>query len=314
MKGIMAFIGTCYSALVFGQELALPEGLQLLHSADKQSRQLLIRKGFYQLNNFSFTASTDSTGVCTVTKTKHPYSTVVAITQPQANNWEHGLLLAGFEKTALSGGATRYIKDDITVLLTPAPPVVNIVVEKRNLPGKKEIRYAEDLLAFNSHRQVARIFGNDLVVRDSLVHADGTLEPCTVLMPNTAWEVIFIWTDKLHNYGLQQIRIGGNRHTQTALQQNGAVAQSNWISRQGVYPGMRLWQLEQHHGQPLRICSGTQLCATEKGRIDFRQLNLELRCLYCPDAPQKTPVFTATPTDPYNSMFVATLILQPAAH
>lgn len=317
----MLLLLLCNAISLSAQHIALPEALQLLNASPRQMHQVLGRKG-YQQQEFRSTdiiyyAANDSLGFYTIKKMQHPYGAMLvlctSVTTTEAQ-WHNSLHAAGFVLLTYNDNGKRYAKANLTVTVqgSAQPEGIIVTVENRHLPRRKDIRYAEDLLAFNSHQQLEHVFGTGNVVHDSFVHNDGGEEPCSVLYPNTPLEAVFLWKDAMNGYGLQQLRVGGNRHTKKAREQSATIAQSNWMSRQGVYPGMRLLQLERHHGQLLSICPGNTVCAHSGGFIDFTQLGLELSCIYCPDDATETTHFAAAPTNLHNSMFVATLILRPS--
>lgn len=218
-------------------------------------------------------------------------------------------------------------KKDVTITAAPennpheGKQWYNVVIEKRILPKLRELIYAEDLLAFNSHQQLQEVFGARQVTKDKYLNPDGTAMNCSVIYPGTSKEAVFLWKDPENMRDLGCIRIGGNKHTSGSFRYSNQVALNQWRSKQGIYATMTLQQLQVLNQSPVRFygwgggASGT-LCKDNQGRIDFKTLDLALDCFNCNDDAYfgKYPHQSDEALEENRRIYVTTMIFYPPAH
>jgi hypothetical protein len=157
---------------------------------------------------------------------------------------------------------------------------------KKNLPRKKDLMWAEDLLQFDSQEYLADVFGKENLKTDLFYYTETETNKCTVLFPNTNQEVIFIWNDEMNLKDLSFILIGGNLRPKDVDDNRRPVAHNVWRSKQGIQCGMSLNEMQMINEQPVRFYnwnaeSAGYLAPNNKGKIDFSQLGIVFNCLNC---------------------------------
>ncbi len=157
-----------------------------------------------------------------------------------------------------------------------------------DFPDPREIRYADDLLAFTSHEYLAYYFGEQAVKKDIYQFSPDLRTHCSVLFPNTARQVVFIWKDGANYRTVDQLLFGSQPKLLNTPYTAGFVAENNWMSRSGLHAGMTLYQLRLLNGSDLRFFGGRSaksgLVLPEKtGKLDFGREQLILGCVNCTD-------------------------------
>jgi hypothetical protein len=160
------------------------------------------------------------------------------------------------------------------------------LIEKNTLPKVKEVAYAEDLLQFTSHEYLTAFFGPRNVRKDVFHYTDTEVNKCSVLFPNTSREVIFIWNDEVNYRKPAFLIVGGNLQTKGTANYRLETVQNEWQTRQGIYSGMQLQELQKLNGEKVNFYSWTTdrpgvLAPTKTGAIDFSRLSLVFNCLNC---------------------------------
>jgi hypothetical protein len=156
---------------------------------------------------------------------------------------------------------------------------------KKELPRKKDIIYAEDLLLLDGHEYLVDVFGRENVKADVFYYSETEKNLCSVLFPNTNRQVVFVWNDETNLKNISFILIGGDPKLKDAVTRV-AVSSNTWISRQGIYCGMNLVELQNLNKESLRFYNWNQetaghLAPDNKGQIDFSQLKLVFNCMNC---------------------------------
>jgi hypothetical protein len=159
-------------------------------------------------------------------------------------------------------------------------------IEKEVLPKLREIQYAEDLLPLRSHEYLLATFGPQNVVRDVFHYSESETNRCSVLFPNTPREVIFIWDDETNYRDVSFLIIGGNLLNSGSARNSTMVTTNEWQSKQGVYAGMKLEELQAlNQGKVSFHGFSTEkpgmLTSTSGGKLDFNRLGIVLSCLNC---------------------------------
>ncbi|MFL5742671.1 MAG: hypothetical protein ACJ75B_20780 [Flavisolibacter sp.] len=156
---------------------------------------------------------------------------------------------------------------------------------KKELPKKKEIMWAEDLLQLDAQEYLIDIFGRENVKTDTFYFTETEINRCSVLYPNTSREVIFIWNDETNLKDISFILIGGNLHPREVTDFK-SIAHNTWTSRQGLSCGMTVQEIEALNKEPVRFYnwhaeSAGYLAPNNKGAIDFSRIGLVFNCLNC---------------------------------
>ena len=94
-----------------------------------------------------------------------------------------------FQKEDMTINTKEEMKDEIKVY--------RMVLEKKPVPTGSSIRFAEDLLLFDSHENLVALFGATNVRRDMYYFSNTDSVRCSILFPNTPRQAIFIWEDQV---------------------------------------------------------------------------------------------------------------------
>jgi hypothetical protein len=161
-----------------------------------------------------------------------------------------------------------------------------MVVERAPLPKAKDIAFAEDLLQFTSHEVLKAVFGDENVTQDVFHYSESEKNNCSILFPNTSREVIFIWSDEQNFRKPDFLIVGGHLQTFGSKLQDNQLAQNEWRSRQGVFPGMKLEELQDLNGKAVSFYGwgsdqAGMLAPANKGKLDFSRIGLVFNCLDC---------------------------------
>jgi hypothetical protein len=190
--------------------------------------------------------------------------------------------------------------------------------EKIALPRLRDIIYAEDLLQLNSHECLTELFGKDNVRKDEFYYSPADSNRCTVLYPNTNREAIFIWNDEENMRELSFIIIGGHLKTGDKIDNVNQIKHSAWKSKQGLFCGMSLLEIQELNRQPVKFYnwnteSAGYLTPQNKGQLDFEQMGMVLNCLNCNYVDNvKTNILQSDRAlDENQKVFLATMIVLP---
>lgn len=155
---------------------------------------------------------------------------------------------------------------------------------KKPIPRLKDIRFAEDLLQLDSHECLVEVFGTQNVKKDSFYFSATESKNCTVIFPNTSRQAIFIWDDEENFRKISFIIIG--EQVNKSDEDINTVLLSDWKSKQGLYCGMSLKEVETLNKEPVsfynwRTQSAGLLAPKNKGAIDFGRLMPVFNCMNC---------------------------------
>ncbi|MGC4103293.1 hypothetical protein [Ferruginibacter sp.] len=227
------------------------------------------------------------------------------------------------EKDSLTAPSLLFQHNDVTVLVSSKAidtlTEYSFFVKKQDLPRPKEISYAEDLVYFNSHEQLRFYFGEKNVQKDIYYLSDQQLGKCSVLFPNTSRQVVFLWADAANNCGLAKIYIGGQLMAASTMQYEQNIPENEWRLRDGIRPGMSLYQLRRLNDAAFNFNGGrsanTGLVATDStGKLDFKKASIILGCMNCTDDGfTRTAVINSDDAiQEERILFVHTIILDPS--
>ena len=188
---------------------------------------------------------------------------------------------------------------------------------KKDLPRKKDMIYAEDLLYLDSHEYLVEMFGRINVKPDMFYYAENDSNRCSVVFPKTSREAIVVWKDEVNMREIAFIIVGGNLRStgnETMISQSFSV----WRSRQGPYCGMPLKELEMINKEPVKFFnwnteSAGCLVPKNKGEVDFSKLGIVLNCMNCSfiKVSQNSIIDSQTAIDELQKVFVTSLIIVP---
>jgi hypothetical protein len=241
-------------------------------------------KGEEVIRKISYQEDDKAPGVSYQTSSQREYSALLqdlrksgyACYDPAADESK----LALYQKGTCTVSTSVEVKDSVTFY--------TVSIQKTTLPKAKEISFAEDLLKFNSHECLTAFFGDGNVKKDVFHYTDTEVNKCSVLFPNTSREVIFIWNDEINYRHPAFLIVGGHLQTRGTQDYTLETVQNEWQTKQGVFSGMQLQELEKLHGSPISFYSWKTdrpgvLAPTNTGAIDFTRLSIVFSCLNCTD-------------------------------
>lgn len=159
-----------------------------------------------------------------------------------------------------------------------------IKASKRTIPKPRELLFAEDLLQLDSHEYLAAAFGRQNIKTDWFPLSANEAKKCTIIFPNSSRQAIFLWKDGDNQREISFIIIGEqwSSHEKAAT----TIVLSDWRSRQGIYCGMSLKELQNINQEPInfynwRTESAGFLAPKNHGQIDFEQLKPVFNCMNC---------------------------------
>jgi len=227
------------------------------------------------------------------------------------------------EKDSATAPALLFQHNDITVAISSKTmdtlTEYSFLVRKQALPKPKEIVYADDLLAFNSHEYLRYYFGEQNVKRDVYYLSDKRVGKCTVLFPNTNRQVVFLWADGGNNCNLSKIYVGGQLMAETNMEYESNIPENLWRLKSGVRPGMSLYQLRRLNDAAFNFNGGNSsstgmIAADSTGKLNFKTESIILGCMNCTDPAfyKKTVMNSDEAILEERILFVQTIILDPA--
>ncbi len=192
-------------------------------------------------------------------------------------------------------------------------------IKKQELPRPKEISFAEDLVAFNSHEQLRFYFGDKNVKKDIYYLSEQQIGKCSVLFANTSRQVVFLWADGDNNCNLAKIYIGGQLMAESSLQYDQNVPENLWRLKDGVRPGMSLYQLRQLNDAAFNFNGGNSkntgmISSDSTGKLDFKKERIILGCMNCSDPAfnKKNVVNSDDAIGDERILFIHTIIIDPS--
>jgi hypothetical protein len=192
------------------------------------------------------------------------------------------------------------------------------IIERKELPKAKDLVFAEDLLPINSHEYLCSIFGEGAVKKDVFYYSETETNTCSVLFPNTNRQLIFVWNDEKNYSNTAFILVGGQLRSTSATQSTMSIEHNLWRSRQGVYSGMTLRELQALNEEPINFYSWGQeqegmLAPKNHGKLDFTRIGLVMNCLNCNDGSyqQAEVVSSESQIQQDKKVYVSTIIILP---
>ena len=207
---------------------------------------------------------------------------------------ERSLIQSGFfydkKKGITVKGSVFFQKGNITVQARPdsesSDAGYTFILKERKLPSA--VKYAEDLLQFDSHEYLASFFGTQNVKRDMYYFSEKELKKCSVLFSGTKYQVVFVWGDEANLNNLLYILVPHVLPTASAEGNHPATGNSEWQFKSGIYAGMDIKSLLRLNEMDFNIYGSESELAfmikpADKGRINFKNTAVMLGCSNCDD-------------------------------
>lgn len=167
-------------------------------------------------------------------------------------------------------------------------PQYNFKLKVKKIPSA--IKYAEDLLQFDSHEFLVSFFGEKNVKKDIYYFTEKELRKCSVLFSGTRYQVVFVWEDENNLNNISYILVPHTLTTAGAAEEKeNAITENNeWKFKNGIYPGMDIKELLRLNEIDFDIYGNKSDLAfmvkpAENGRIDFKKTAVTLTCNGCHD-------------------------------
>jgi hypothetical protein len=193
----------------------------------------------------------------------------------------------------------------------------SITFHEKNLPINY-IHFAEDLLQFTSHEYLTYFFGANNVKKDVYYFGEDNISKCSVLFVNTKLQVIFIWRDELNRRKIGNLLFGGRHKLKSQGENDGFIAESDWLLKSGVHSGMSLAELRRLNEKNIAFCGGDApnpglVFPESTHKVDFKNADIVLGCMDCDDDKFiHTKVMNADKAlNEGRALFILTIILYP---
>lgn len=299
---ILLFI--CYPSL-YGQVITADDLFTLTSLPDKKIHNYVSRKGFVQTfrnieggdivqEYFYRNSGKQSSDSAVRYLSRFITKGSAGFAYQTSSDIEYTTILKELKEEGFSSGNERndsslfFQKNDITVKVSDELQdelrIYRFRIDRKEMPAS--VKYADDLLAFDSHENLAYVFGRENIKKDMYFFSDKEVNKCTVLFPNTNRQVIFMWEDQANYRKPSFILIGGSLRAESSTDFNEAISMSKWRCKSGLYPGMRLQELVDLNESDFNFFGSNSEFALmavpeKKGDIDFKRTGILLGCFNC---------------------------------
>jgi hypothetical protein len=183
-----------------------------------------------------------------------------------------------FQKGNISIQAASTEKDGI--------PQYSLKLQVKKIPST--VKYAEDLLQFDSHELLVSFFGDVNVKKDRYYLSEKELRKCSVLFSGTRYQVVFVWGDENNLSNPLYILIPHVLPTADPEKNNAFTGTNEWQFKNGIYPGMAIKELLRVNEEDFDIYGSQSELAfmvkpVESGKINFNKTAVTLSCNNCDD-------------------------------
>jgi hypothetical protein len=214
-------------------------------------------------------------------------------------------------------------KGDMTVRISQDTrdevKVYRIMLQRRPGPSGSAVRYADDLLSFDSHQALIAMFGQSNVKRDIYYFTELDTSRCSVIFPNSNRQAIFLWDDQETYRGLSFLIVGGGLHAYSRSdEQTESIALNAWRSSTGLFTGMRISEIVRINEADFTIYGinsefGLMAVPEKKGVIDFKQTGVVFGCLNCSGSPmmRKDKISAQAAIDTRLQLYITSIVLFP---
>lgn len=213
------------------------------------------------------------------------------------NDYQAGqqrLIKAGFlydtSKDMSKEAATIFQKANITIkassVMEDSVMQYCFTLKENAIPAS--VRYAEDLLQFDSHEFLVSYFGRENVKKDMYYLSEKELKKCSVLFGGTQRQVVFVWDNETYLNDLAYILVTNSLPTEGGKKADPLAGNNEWKLKNGVCPGMALKDLLKINETDFDIYGNkSELSFLVKpnsfGKIDFKKTAVMLTCHECFD-------------------------------
>jgi hypothetical protein len=194
-----------------------------------------------------------------------------------------------------------------------------IVVERKPVPSSSKVRFAEDLLNFDSHQALIAMFGQNNVKRRYYYFTEQDTVRCSVIFLGTDRQAIFLWEDQENFRKLSFLIIGGTLHAGAEPEETQSVALNAWRSSSGLFTGMRLSEILRINEGDFNIYGyqsefAMMAVPEKKGVIDFKATGAVFGCLNCHGNPtmRKEKISAQAALDARVQLHVTSIVLSPS--
>ena len=183
-----------------------------------------------------------------------------------------------FQKGNVSIETSANVEDSITQY--------TFTLRQRKFPSS--IKYAEELLQFDSHEFLESFFGKQNVKKDLYYFSEKELKKCSVLFSGTRYQAVFVWGDENNLNHLSYILVTNILPTEGAKNNNPLSGNNEWQFQNGIHPGMPIKDLLKINQMDFDIY-GTEsdlafmVKPEVSGKIDFKKTAVLLSCSSCFD-------------------------------
>lgn len=165
-------------------------------------------------------------------------------------------------------------------------PQYTFLLKKKEMPVPDSIRYAEDLLKFDSHEYLVSFFGAANVKKDNYYFSEKEFKKCSVIFGNSPRQAVFIWDDENNYNQLSCVLISNVILTESAIKFDGIIGINEWELTNGIYPGMSLKELLKINEADFEFYGEKSELAwivksNTAGKIDFKKMLVTLSCNNC---------------------------------
>lgn len=163
-------------------------------------------------------------------------------------------------------------------------PLYSFALKQKKIPV--DLKYADDLLHFDSHELLVAYFGEQNVKKDMYYLTEKELKKCSVLFSGTAWQVVFVWNDDIYLSKLFYLIVTNHLPTKGGENSNPLAGNNRWQLKNGIYPGMPLRDLLKINEMDFDIYGNKSefsflVKPNENGKVDFKKTAIMLNCTGC---------------------------------
>lgn len=213
------------------------------------------------------------------------------------NEYQQGiqkLIKSGFFydtlKDVTKGGSVLFQKRNINIQgdakMQDSSWQCSLILIEKAIPAT--LRYADDLLNFDSHEFLSSYFGKENVKRDIFYFEEKDFKKCSVLFGGTQRQAVFVWEDSIYLSKLLYILVTNKLPTEGGLKGNPLAGNNLWRLKNGIYAGMDLRELLKVNEVDFDIYGNKSEMAfliqpNAYGKIDFKKTAVMLSCNDCDD-------------------------------
>lgn len=185
-----------------------------------------------------------------------------------------------------------YQHNDETVLIwkttTDNTTDYSLLFEVKAFPNPQDLFFADDLACFTSQEYLSWFFGQENIKEDIYYIGPNEINHCTVLFPNTARQIVYIWSDDVNKRNPIHLLFGGQQKLKSQQETGKFIAESSWIFKSGLKPGMTLYELRVLNEANLKFYAANaekagNVLVENGGKINFKRQNVILNCMNCND-------------------------------